>query len=674
MKFRIIVVFLLFALGYYNPSFSQLDASTIGSAVDLGGNCYSITPDQLDQAGGVWYNNSVDFAEDFTIYYQAFFGTKDADGADGSALVFKGTPNPVIGGSGGGIGFAGITPSLIIEFDTFQNISPFNNNDPVSDHIAIIRDGDPDHGQPTNLSGPVQASSTSTNIEDGLNHEVQIQWEAAAQTLSVYFDCVLRLTLTEDIQNTIFLGDNTIFFGFVASTGGLSNSNEVCFNSITFVENLLLEDEVLCIGESLDTVDATIPSGVTYSWSPITGVSDPNIPNPIFSPSTTTTYTVTIEDICGETTTENFTLNTLPIETPLFDAVPPICAEEDLTALPTTSNNGITGSWSPALNNTVTTTYTFTPSSGECATETTLEVTVIPNTVPIFDAIMPICPGDILPPLPTTSNNGITGSWSPALNNMATTMYTFIPNPGQGCVAETSTEIVVQGIIPEFEAVGAICAGETLQPLPTLSNNGIAGSWSPALNNTATTVYTFTPNAGECAFPTTLEIVITPISTLEVDASVTSENFDDRQTIEVIVTGGIPPYEFRLNDGAWQESNVFERVEGCAQTVFVRQVNECSDIPETSVLVLTYPKFFTPNGDPYNDTWNIFCLENDPLAQITIFDRYGKLLTRFPTTSFGWDGRFNNIDMPSEDYWFVLEYEDQAGVMRTFSSHFSLKR
>ncbi|WP_445381302.1 lectin-like domain-containing protein [Robiginitalea sp. IMCC43444] len=667
-------LFLFLFLGFSSSTFSQLDATTAGSASDLGGNCYIITPDLLNQTGAVWYNNGIDFADDFTIYYQAFFGSKDANGADGMAFVMKGTPTPVIGGNGGGMGYAGIPNSLIIEFDTFQNITPFNNNDIAADHIAILRDGNPDHGQATNLAGPVQASSVSPNIEDGATHEVKLQWDATSQSLNVYFDCILRLTLVEDIKNTIFSGDSSVFFGFVGSTGGLSNLNQVCFNSITFVDNLNLEDEVLCTGESLNTVNASIPSGVSYLWSPTTGVSNPNIPNPSFSPTATTTYTVTISDTCGETSTEDFTIDVIPNVAPVFDPVSPVCQGDSLSALPTTSNNGISGSWSPALNNTATTTYTFTPDAGQCASSATLEIVVLPLITPVFNPFAPLCAGNVPTPLPATSANGISGSWSPALDNTATRTYTFTPDPGQGCATEFSIEIAVEGQIPEFEPVPPVCSGDPLPPLPTTSQNGITGSWSPALNNTSTTTYTFSPDPGQCSFPTTLEILVIPISSLQVTATVTSANFADRQVIEVDVTGGKEPYEYRLNAGPWQDSRVFENVEGCLNTVFVRQLNGCSDVPESSILVLTYPKFFTPNGDPFNDTWNIFCLEDDPAASVSIFDRYGKLLSQFNTNSEGWDGRFNNVEMPSGDYWFLLEYEDQEGYFKTFTSHFALKR
>ena len=106
--------------------------------------------------------------------------------------------------------------------------------------------------------------------------------------------------------------------------------------------------------------------------------------------------------------------------------------------------------------------------------------TLLAQTVPTFTAVAAICNGDSLSALPTTSNNGYTGTWSPALDNTITTTYTFTPTPGQ-CVAITPLTITVnQPVTPTFNAVIAICSGDSLSDLPTTSNNGYTGTWSPA--------------------------------------------------------------------------------------------------------------------------------------------------------------------------------------------------
>jgi gliding motility-associated-like protein len=176
--------------------------------------------------------------------------------------------------------------------------------------------------------------------------------------------------------------------------------------------------------------------------------------------------------------------------------------------LPTTSNNAINGAWSPALNNTTTTLYTFTPTAGQCANTTTLSITVNSGIIPTFTAVPPICTGETIAALPTTSNNAINGTWAPAINNTSTTIYTFTPATGQCANTTTLTITVNTGVTPTFTAVPPICAGGVISPLPTTSTNAINGTWSPVLNNTATTIYTFTPTTGQCANTTSLTVTI----------------------------------------------------------------------------------------------------------------------------------------------------------------------
>lgn len=138
----------------------------------------------------------------------------------------------------------------------------------------------------------------------------------------------------------------------------------------------------------------------------------------------------------------NITINQNVI--PTFTSISPICSGAAKPVLPLTSNNGIIGTWTPAsVSNSVSAIYNFTPSMGQCATSTTLSIVINPNGTPTFTAIAPICAGQNLAPLPTTSNNGITGTWMPSLNKNATTTYTFAPHVGQ-C---TSTPAVLTIVV-----------------------------------------------------------------------------------------------------------------------------------------------------------------------------------------------------------------------------------
>ncbi|WP_298898967.1 T9SS type B sorting domain-containing protein [uncultured Psychroserpens sp.] len=147
----------------------------------------------------------------------------------------------------------------------------------------------------------------------------------------------------------------------------------------------------------------------------------------------------------------------------------------------------------------------------------------------------------------------------------------------------------------------------------------------------------------------------------------------NNNSISVFVSGdGI--YEYALDDpsGPYQESNVFENVSFGFHTVYVRDIeNDCGIVDEI-VSVIGFPKFFTPNGDTYNQHWQVKGISADfqPNSQILIFDRYGKLLKELDPLGPGWDGTFNGFNMPSSDYWFVVTLEDG----RVFKSHFALKR
>ncbi|RNC86683.1 MAG: gliding motility-associated C-terminal domain-containing protein, partial [Winogradskyella sp.] len=157
------------------------------------------------------------------------------------------------------------------------------------------------------------------------------------------------------------------------------------------------------------------------------------------------------------------------------------------------------------------------------------------------------------------------------------------------------------------------------------------------------------------------------------DVSWTTETFSGNNIITVS-TSGISTYEYSLDNGPWQLNNEFTNVTGGLHTVFVRDINGCGMFSE-DIVIIDYPKFFTPNGDGTNDTWKISGIETQAAAVIYIYDRYGKLLKQLSPTSQGWDGTYNGNPMPSNDYWFTLEYrENLTNETRTLSSHFSLKR
>ncbi len=154
-----------------------------------------------------------------------------------------------------------------------------------------------------------------------------------------------------------------------------------------------------------------------------------------------------------------------------------------------------------------------------------------------------------------------------------------------------------------------------------------------------------------------------------------SDAFENPTFITVNVLGaGSGNYEYKLDDFPYQDSNQYNNIKPGDHIIAVRDKNgHCNPAPINAVII-NYPKFFTPNGDGYNETWNIPHLRStNPNAPIHIFDRYGKLLKQISPSSDGWNGTFNGKPLPSSDYWFTVDY-DEKGTSKVFKSHFTLKR
>jgi gliding motility-associated-like protein len=156
-------------------------------------------------------------------------------------------------------------------------------------------------------------------------------------------------------------------------------------------------------------------------------------------------------------------------------------------------------------------------------------------------------------------------------------------------------------------------------------------------------------------------------------AEVTSAAFSDNATIEVQLSGS-GDYELSIDNGPWTTDTVFTGLSAGIHEIWARDLIGCGQA-RVELLVIGYPPFFTPNGDGYNDTWNIFSLSDQLESKIYIFDRYGKLLKEISPQGRGWDGIYNGALMPSSDYWFTVNYRDpNTDVVKEFRAHFTLKR
>jgi gliding motility-associated-like protein len=199
-------------------------------------------------------------------------------------------------------------------------------------------------------------------------------------------------------------------------------------------------------------------------------------------------------------------------------------------------------------------------------------------------------------------------------------------------------------------------AQQEINPLPPVYETGTATIWA-RLENTqgcqGHDIISFT-------------VTVTPLPDIVYTLNIKDFTNDDN-SISIIMPDA-EDYEFALDNGNFSDNSVFNGLETGPYTIHIRAKSGCKTVSE-EVIILNYPRFFTPNGDNENEVWRIPYLNLQPQAQVTIFDRYGKIITGF-TGGGSWDGSFNDAKLPATDYWFVL----QLNTGRIIRGHFSMVR
>lgn len=198
----------------------------------------------------------------------------------------------------------------------------------------------------------------------------------------------------------------------------------------------------------------------------------------------------------------------------------------------------------------------------------------------------------------------------------------------------------------------------------------LAGQTGYTLDVTSEGIYTVeVATAQGCSRTRTIKVTASDIAKIESVEIVDLSNVN-KVTINV---SGQGDYEYSLDDatGPFISSNVFENISSGIHTIYVNDKNGCGTVSK-EIAVVGAPKYFTPNGDGYNDYWNVKGTNTaaNSKSVIRIFDRYGKLLKQIFPNSNGWDGTFNGQPLPSDDYWYTVVLEDG----REIKGHFALKR
>ena len=179
--------------------------------------------------------------------------------------------------------------------------------------------------------------------------------------------------------------------------------------------------------------------------------------------------------------------------------------------------------------------------------------------------------------------------------------------------------------------------------------------------------YTYTIDNGLCGTSSSeVEVIVTQVTPIT-NYDIIIVELSSNNSIEILINSNLD-YQFSLDGLNYQNNNVFNNLIGGDYTVYVREINGCG-ILEELVTIIDYPKYFTPNGDNNNDFWGLRG-NTDRLYSVFIYDRYGKLLKSITQNGGVWDGKYNGQDMPTNDYWFEIVFQDGY----TKVGHFTLKR
>ena len=193
-------------------------------------------------------------------------------------------------------------------------------------------------------------------------------------------------------------------------------------------------------------------------------------------------------------------------------------------------------------------------------------------------------------------------------------------------------------------------------------------NYSLTVNKAGTYTVEVTNTQG-CSRTRTITVSASDIAKIE---SIDSTELASSNSIRISITGA-GNYVFALDDitGTYQKENFFNNVSAGIHTVFIKDLNGCGILPK-EVAILGIPNFFTPNNDGDNDYWNIKGVNTafNSKTRISIFDRYGKLIKQINPLIQGWDGTFNGQQLPADDYWYFIQFEDA----RVVKGHFSLIR
>jgi gliding motility-associated-like protein len=615
-----------------------------GNATQESCNCYLLTQPQMWQGGSVWQSTKISLNDPFDFAFNVYLGCQDASGADG--IVFMLQPlSTSLGTQGGGLGFGGVSPSIGISLDTWQNIEASeNNNDPAYDHISIQANGVTVHGN--DLAGPIPASASSDNIEDCAWHVLRIKWDPATHILSTYFDGVFRLSTQTDLVATVFKNDPMVYWGFSASTGGSYNIQKFC-TALNPVYNSGLAHDQICYGTPVTFTDSSTSFTTikSYFWD--------------FGDGTTST---------------------------LADPPPHVFAQPGIYQV----KHSIT-----AMDNCGSDPYIKTIRIGDRPTVSFAAADTCESLPPRLDLQAGLDVGTIDQWAWEVDGVSFSELQKPDFTGLApgTHSVKLTATSDIGCVSDPYSADFVVRPAPRI----TMTAKDGCEDVPV--------SFSAIQGDVLTTVHTWDWDFGDGTlsdrehadhvyarsgtYPVQLEVSATNGCTSKVDQDIFINRVQAHAGNDTLV---IPNTNFQLNGGggafySWSPATglsnpdisdpVGKVSDDVTYHLTVKTIEGCTDTASLKVTVfkgsaIYVPTAFTPNHDGLNDILKPYYIGIRSLSFFTIFNRWGQKVFSTSDLNAGWDGNFKSGPVRDGSYVWVLKAVDIAGKTYELKGNFML--
>ncbi|MEZ4854601.1 T9SS type B sorting domain-containing protein [Flavobacterium sp.] len=590
-----------------------------------------------------------------------------------TTLTFTGTPNATVSFTDGttvytetldGTGYVAFTTPMLTTTTTYTLTSVVSSGTPsctvaLSDSETISITPTP---AITSIDYDAICDGDLANILVNMNNATGFQWQATLTNVT-YNGFTngdeTNINQVATLTNPLQQGFITFSILPILTGGNCSGSPEtirVYVNPVPVITDITITPDTasICSGESVTFTVSGDPSGITYNWTAVlNGVS---VVDGITS-GTTTTGIVTLTVASTSNTTagdfyvsftpqigscvglpedsDSVTVN--PIPGSVIPSVYTICSETSLADVftiqldfPLVANTGVEWFVIDASNN------VSGYSDGSLSAPPPF---VIPDTLSVSGDSQ----GYVIYRIWTVSPSGCKGEYEDF-----TVYVNPIPNPtiedGSLCIDDLGNVFQTYWL----QATGNYSTGNYEFVWYDANDAVVAITTVPQLEvNTTGSYYVLVTNLDTTCEGVSNTAVVNETTPATIVTATVTDYFSDNATVVVNVSGGSGTLQYQLDDSGYQDSHVFTNVSTGDHTITVIDTQGCTFL-ETTVRVIDYPKFFTPNGDGYNDTWNIAGL-NQPEAKLYIFDRYGKLLKQLSATddSLGWDGTFNGQLMPS---------------------------